>query len=63
MSLKERYKKWKEKRKEIARQRFGEWFFKMHRKEIDKMWKDIDLDVKDITISSSDKEIINTNKE
>ena len=52
MNLIERYKNWKEKRREIARQKFGDWFFKRQRKEIDKMWKDVDLDVKDIEIKS-----------
>jgi len=48
MNLIERYKNWKEKRREIARQKFGDWFFKRQRKDLDKMWRDLDLDVKDI---------------
>ena len=52
MQLLESYKKWREKRREIARQKFGDWFFKRQRKDIDKMWKEIDLDVKDIEIKS-----------
>ena len=52
MQLLESYKKWREKRREIARQKLSDWFFKRQRKEIDKMWKEIDLDVKDIEIKS-----------
>jgi len=52
MQLLESYKKWREKRREIARQKLSDWFFKRQRKEIDKMWKDVDLDVKDIEIKS-----------
>ena len=45
------YKGWREKRREIARQKFGDWFFKKHKKEIDEMLEKIDLDVKDIKIT------------
>ena len=41
------YKKWRVKRKEVARQKIGEWLIKIERIKIDKIIKDIDLELLD----------------
>ena len=49
--------KTKEYKKVIAKQRFGDWFFKWNRKRLNKILDSIDLDIKDVEIKSGEKKL------